>query len=186
MSSSNDIKTNSPLKWDSVSAKQQTLLIKPSSWRYSVFPYMSEDDYMYEGEYGDLIFSFEGEANINSSTKLAITASIKTLEPKEKIGKLHDRWNNVPDDYQGYAHLHSEEYEPPLTNCIGLTLLCRKEAIIPLYRAFMCGFNNVKGTVGVKITLGYPDETGNDFWDEEWRDKWLEIKQWGVDSGSEM
>jgi len=184
MQTSNSLESNPSLNWARVNEQRQKLYIGINSWEYKVSPYMSDQDQMNDGEYGScLLFQFEGDANINGSTKLGVTASIEVLEPNEEIGMLRDHWDNVPKIVQGYGFLIHEKDEPILSASIGLTLLCRKDALDPLYKAFMCGFSSSNGRIGLEVNLSYPDEMDDDFWGEQWRDKWLEISGWRVFSG---
>jgi len=183
MSISDDNNSTKSLEWASTESKQQTLHIQPTNWDYKVFPYMSQQDHLYEGDFGDVMFQFEGVARINQNTRLSVVGTIETLEPKQEIGKLRDHWNNVPENYQGYAFLWNEDNSISQA-FIGLTLLCRSSAIEHLYKAFMVGFSTPNGGLGIEVNLTYPDEISSDFWASEWQSKWLSVTGWDVYSGS--
>jgi hypothetical protein len=112
---------------------------------------------------------------------VTVTGVIEVITPGEELGMLRGRWKNTPaTNIRGYGSLIHDNRYPLHTAGLAFKLLCKEEDMDWLHRAFMCGLASPHGAIDILINITFPDEMGDDFWKEVWREKeWL-VVDWQV------
>jgi hypothetical protein len=167
------------LEWKKVDCLSQTLCIAVEDWQYKVFPSRLARSF------GTWMFQFEGRCGAGPLMGLTATGEVEVLERGEDPRELSDRWDVVPENIEGYAHLmdHDDRSLQPL---FGVTLYCQESALDWIYRAFASAAFGRAGGLLIQLHLKCPNHMGGPFWRDQWRKEWLQVASWELLAGAQL
>ena len=172
------VPTPSPA-WPEPDRSTQELAIRICRWQYNVTPTRRVQ---YDETWS---FSFEGQGITPPLDGVPAIGSIEVLEPSDSIGVLEDQWKVVPEKLEGYCFL-MESDAPILDPDVAIHLLCKSSALDSIYRAFNIAAISQAPDFLIKMLVDCPNNSTNNFWEEQWRHEWLRILRWQLFAGARV
>jgi hypothetical protein len=166
--------------WNDEKRIAQSISININDWQYKVFPSLRTQSF------GSWMFQFEGHATTDPIKGLTVSGDIQVLDPPdEPPPMLQDRWKSVPDNVEGYCFF-MDMGDRTILPSVGTTLYCQQSAIDWIYRAFSIGAQSRTGGISIELQVDGPNNEGENFWRDRWRDEWLRVVSWKLFSGSQL
>lgn len=160
------------LRWKQGSRRSQSFQIAAQSWSFTFKPSLR----IQNG--GKVDATFEGIAYLGTTPNVPVYGEIEIRDEIETPRFLEDRWKTLPESVEGYASLSTAD-DPGMPDKLYITLYCTPVAFDWVSRLFGSGFCS-GGTIALNIDIGYPDEKGDDFWMDRWRQETLQVLNWDV------
>lgn len=157
------------LEWEKSNRRSQSTRVIVNSWFIKTTP-------MLKYPAGCKVeVTFKGRARLGITESVPVYGEIEIPIDLDPPGMLSDYWKRVPECVDGHASM-SIDGIPQLF----VTLYSTAAAMEWVQRVFTSGFSNVGGRVALDITLGYPDDMGQEFWRERWQKEKLLVHTWDV------